>query len=454
MYNGFEVVFLAQKSSRESPDEIGKQTQAEFWGRPGEACERVLLVGVQLRDKTLGPAAQSLEELAQLVETAGGQAVGCTTQRRDAPDPAFYVGAGKVKELQSLQHALGADTVAFDDELTPAQRRSLEDSLGVKVVDRSQVILDIFAQRARSREGKLQVELAQLTYLLPRLTGFGTVLSRLGGGIGTRGPGETKLESDRRRIRKRIGELKKQIEQVRRHRALHRAGRREMLAPTVALVGYTNAGKSTLMNALADSQVAAEDRLFATLDPTVRKVRLPDGRPVLLSDTVGFIQRLPHELVAAFRATLEEVALADLLVHVVDSSHPRMAEQCQAVFEVLEDLGIAAKPVVTAFNKGDLAGDGGFPSGGLGELAGRVPHSVRISALKGQGLPELLAEIGHALPQRTVHASFFIPYASGASLSLIHERGRVLSEDFDDAGIRVCAEISEVLAGHLVRFRV
>ncbi|HLT58580.1 MAG TPA: GTPase HflX [Limnochordales bacterium] len=345
--------------------------------RSKERDERVLLIGVN----------GHLEELAELVRSAGGRVVGSVVQNLERPRAATYIGPGKAQEARALAWELDADLVVVDDELTPAQARNLEELLGVPVIDRTQLILDIFAQRARTKEGKLQVELAQLTYQLTRLAGHGAALSRLGGGIGTRGPGETQLETDRRRIRRRIAGIRKELEQVRRTRALQRAGRRRTGLPVIALVGYTNAGKSTLMNALTRAGVLAENRLFATLDPTVRRVTLAPGRDALLTDTVGFLRKLPHQLVAAFRATLEEVEEADVLLHVVDASQPDVHEQMEAVAAVLDELGVLGKPLVTAFNKLDAVAD---PER-IREWARRTPAAVAISARTGAGLDELRA---------------------------------------------------------------
>jgi len=343
--------------------------------RENQTAERVILIGVDDR----------LDELAELVRSAGGQVVGCVVQRLERPVPATYIGTGKAKEARALAFELDADLVVVDDELTPAQARNLEELLELPVIDRTQLILDIFAQRARTKEGKLQVELAQLTYQLTRLAGSGAALSRLGGGIGTRGPGETKLETDRRRIRRRIAMIRRQLEDVRRTRAVQRAGRRRTGLPVIALVGYTNAGKSTLMNALTRAGVLAENRLFATLDPTVRRLTLAPGRDALLIDTVGFLRKLPHQLVAAFRATLEEVQEADVLVHVVDASQPDAEEQMAAVEAVLDELGALGKPMVIALNKLDAVPD---PKG-VRELARNMPAAVAISAKTGVGLDRL-----------------------------------------------------------------
>lgn len=339
--------------------------------------ERVLLIGVDDR----------LDELAELVHSAGGQVVGSVVQRLDRPLAATYIGVGKAREAKALAWELGADLVVVDDELTPAQARNLEELLELPVVDRTQLILDIFAQRARTKEGKLQVELAQLTYQLTRLAGSGASLSRLGGGIGTRGPGETKLETDRRRIRNRIAMIRRELEEVRRTRAVQRAGRRRTGFPVIALVGYTNAGKSTLMNALTRAGVLAENRLFATLDPTIRRVTLAPGRDALLTDTVGFLRKLPHQLVAAFRATLEEVEEADILVHVVDASQPDAEERMEAVEAVLDEIGALGKPMVIAFNKLDAVPD----PAQVEQWALRTPASVAISAKTGAGLDRLRA---------------------------------------------------------------
>jgi len=394
------------------------------------------------------PIAESLDELANLAHSAGADEVGRVVQARKRPDPALYVGRGKIEEAAALLAATGATMVIFDDELSPAQARNLERELGVRVVDRTQLILDIFAQRARTKEARLQVELAQLRYLLPRLSGIGTTLSRLGGGIGTRGPGETKLEVDRRRIRTRIAELRRELEAVRRQRALQREGREGFLALTVALVGYTNAGKSTLFNRLTGAEVYADDRLFATLDPTIRHVSLPGGRRALLVDTVGFIRKLPHELVAAFRATLEEVVYADLLVHVVDVSRDDWYDQARAVYDVLDQIGAGDKPIVTALNKIDLA-PGEIVAGHLGRLA----RSVAISARTGEGLDQLLRAIEELAPEPVVRWRFTIPYTEGHVRSWIHTHGRVLKEEYAPAGVVLVAELARSLADRVRSFR-
>ncbi|MDP2950505.1 MAG: GTPase HflX [Chloroflexota bacterium] len=347
----------------------------------------------------------SLDELAQLTLTAGATVVGRSVQRLERPKPAHYIGRGKVSELASLRHRLGYTTVIFDDELSPSQQRNLEDALKVKILDRTALILDIFAQHAHTREGALQVELAQHEYLLPRLAGQWSHLERLEGAIGTRGPGETQLETDRRLIRNKIRHLKQQLEEVRRHRALYRRRRARQGVPVVSLVGYTNAGKSSLMRALSGADVLVGDKLFATLDPVTRRVVLPHGGAFLLTDTVGFIQKLPTQLVAAFRATLEELAEASLLQHVVDITHPDAAEQAQTVEDTLAELGLADKSCVTVLNKADLlSGPDGRPIEGL-ECLGEAreslrywrPDAVLTSAVKGWGVPELLGRIEAAL---------------------------------------------------------
>ncbi len=385
--------------------------RAESIARTGHATaepiERAYLVAVELkgRGNSRWTSQSSLEELAQLALTAGANVVGRSVQRLQRPTPAYYVGRGKVQELASLRHRLGYGTIIFDDELSPSQQRNLEDALQIKVLDRTALILDIFAQHARTREGALQVELAQHEYLLPRLAGQWTHLERLEGAIGTRGPGETQLETDRRLIRRRIQRLKRQLEEVRQQRALYRRRRARQGVAVASLVGYTNAGKSTLMRALSGADVLVEDKLFATLDPVTRRISLPQGGAFLLTDTVGFIQKLPTQLVAAFRATLEELSEASLLLHVVDITHPDAAEQAQTVEDTLADLGLADKPSITVFNKADLiCGPDGLPIEGLeslGEARASLrywrPDALLVSAVKGWGLTDLLGRIEAAL---------------------------------------------------------
>lgn len=394
-------------------------------------------------------AEESLDELAELLSSAGALAVARVVQRRNAPDPGLYVGQGKAEEVGELCKALDAGLVVFDDQLSPSQRRNLERIIGSRVIDRTQLILDIFAQRARTREGKLQVELAQLNYMLPRLSGLGTTLSRLGGGIGTRGPGESKLETDRRRIRARISHIREELEEVKRRRTEQRRGRRSSELPIAALVGYTNAGKSTLLNTLSGADVPAENRLFATLDPTIRRVELSSGRGMLLGDTVGFIRKLPHELVAAFRATLEEAADADLLIHTVDASNPHLAEQMRAVFLVLEELEIAGKPILTVLNKVDVVED----VAALQSLLAHIPESVAVSAKTGEGITELLTHIDRLLPAPMVIVEYLVPYSDGGVLSMLHEKGQVLELQYASDGIQVRAEVPRAVAQRLERYR-
>ena len=391
-----------------------------------------------------GNGGGALEELARLAETAGASVAGTIVQRRARPHPATFVGSGKVEAIRARVLETGADLVIFDDELSPAQQRNLERQLDTKVLDRTALVLDIFAQRARTREGYLQVELAQMTYLLPRLTGRGVVLSRLGGGIGTRGPGETKLEADRRRIRARITDLQRAIGAMRQHRRLQRQTREEAALPVVALIGYTNAGKSSLLNSLTDAHVMTADKLFATLDPTVRKALLPNHRPVLLVDTVGFIQKLPHDLVAAFRATLEEVVEADLLVHVVDGSHPRWAEQKTAVEQVLHDLGAEGTPQVYAVNKVDV-----ITSEVLRDIVAEVADAVPISALRQIGLLNLLRRISQRLPDPARRIRLVIPYADGRVLAQVYAHGRVLRREDGDHAMTVEVEVPSAVVERL-----
>lgn len=403
--------------------------------------ERAVLVGVQRSKDGYDP---HLEELTRLAETAGAVLAGKLVQHRAAPHPATFLGSGKIEELRQVCYETSADLVIVDHDLTPAQQRNLERALDLKVIDRPGIVLDIFARRARTHEGRLQVELAQMIYLLPRLTGRGVMLSRLGGGIGTRGPGETKLEVDRRRIRKRITDLRREMLEIGRTRSLQRQARKEAQLPVAALVGYTNAGKSTLLNALTGAGVFVEDKLFATLDPTVRKVTLPNGRPVLLVDTVGFIRNLPTQLVAAFRATLEEVTEADLLVHVIDAGHPDWQEQVEAVHEVLDELDAGDKPVIHAVNKTDL-----LPQTEARRILHQVGEGVAISALRRVGLLNLLRRISQRLPQPYVKVRLLVPYAHAGALSQIFSQGRVLSQDYSAEGISVVAELPRVQARQL-----
>lgn len=399
-----------------------------------EQTEKALLVGV---DRQQGwDIDQSLSELAQLAETAGAEVAGAVSQKRNRIDAAFYIGRGKVQDINLVRQELGANIIIFDDELSPAQQRNLEQVLGVKVIDRPGLILDIFAQRAQSHEGKLQVELAQLKYNLPRLGGQGLVLSRLGGGIGTRGPGETKLEVDRRRIRSRINDIELEIENLKKHRTLHREKRQAARISTTALVGYTNAGKSTLLNKLTAAGVLAEDKLFATLDPTTRRSKLPSGKEFLLTDTVGFIQKLPHQLIAAFRGTLEEVVQADLLLHVIDASHPEYEKHIEAVYQVLSELGAETKQVITVFNKIDKV-----DSQHTLERMLREPNAIAISAADGTNLEKLLNMIEDNLKATTIDTKLQIPYDNSGLLARLYDIATVKSVDYQAAGIIVSVSL-------------
>ncbi|ALD00563.1 GTP-binding protein [Actinomyces sp. oral taxon 414] len=397
-------------------------------------------------------AETSLAELAALAQTAGSEVLDAVIQRRDHPDPATYLGSGKARELAETVAAVGADTVIVDGELAPSQRRALEDVVNAKVVDRTAVILDIFAQHAKSREGKVQVELAQLEYLLPRLRGWGESMSRQAGGrvaggagIGARGPGETKIELDRRRIRRRMAKLRREISAMAPSREVKRGSRRRGPIPSVAIAGYTNAGKSSLMNRLTGADLMVQDALFATLDPTVRRAETSDGRLYTLTDTVGFVRNLPHELVEAFRSTLEEVAGADLVVHVVDAAHPDPLGQVAAVRTVLADIpGALEVPELIALNKADLA-DGVA----LAALRTRLPGAVAVSARTGRGLEELRGRIEEMLPRPDVAVDVVVPYSRGDLVARVHADGEIDSIDYGPEGTRVRARVDAPLAAEL-----
>jgi GTP-binding protein HflX len=406
------------------------------------AAERAILVGTDRPGGQIG-IDESMAELGRLADTAGLLVLERALQALRRPDPATFIGKGKVEEVAALRVAQRADVVVFDDPLTPAQQRNLTAALGCKVIDRSALILDIFAQHARSVEGKLQVELAQLEYLLPRLTRQWTHLSRLGGGVGTRGPGETQLEVDRRRVRERVGMLKQRLAQVERTRLLHRSERSSAPCATVSLVGYTNAGKSTLMRRLTGADVLVGDRLFATLDPTVRRMRLPGGLPTLVADTVGFIHKLPHQVVEAFKSTLEQVAVADVLVHVVDLSHSGWREHVQVVRVVLDELGAGAIPVRFAYNKVDVAPPALHPT------PTERTQGDMISAARGDGIAELLAHVEELLSVGLTRIEWEVPVDRGDVIAAIQRAGRVVETALVDGKLRVTALVPAKLAGQL-----
>ncbi len=414
--------------------------------------------------KPLWSIEDALEELARLAETAGIEVVGAVTQKMSRPEPGSYVGRGKLAEIRELKDDLGYDLVIADEELTPNQQRGLEEALGVKVLDRTALILDIFAQRAQTREGRLQVEVALLEYRLPRMTRMWTHLSRqtggsgsgggggaagTGGGVGLRGPGETQIEIDRRRARDRIATLKTDLRKVHDQRELYRERRRGHEVPIVAIVGYTNAGKSTLLNALTDADKLAEDKLFATLDPTTRRVRLPSGRDILVTDTVGFINNLPTTLVAAFRSTLEEINEADIVLHVLDITHANAAEQSQATLQILDELGVSDRPTITALNKIDLFDDGVVPAELAQDL--ELPEDfLPISAETRVGFDALLARIELILDRELVPVSVTVPYAQNALVDLFRREGRVEGVDYNEYGTAISGQLPPRL---LARFR-
>ena len=406
--------------------------------------------GLQVRDTQ--DADTSLRELAALAQTAGSEVLDALIQRRDHPDPATYLGSGKARELAEVVAAAGADTVIVDGELAPSQRRALEDVVGVKVVDRTALILDIFAQHAKSREGKAQVELAQLEYLLPRLRGWGESMSRQAGGrvaagqgIGSRGPGETKIELDRRRIRQRMARLRREIQAMAPSRETKRGSRRRGAIPSVAIAGYTNAGKSSLMNRLTEAGIMVEDALFATLDPTVRRAETSEGRTYTLTDTVGFVRNLPHELIEAFRSTLEEVAGADLVLHVVDAAHPDPLSQVAAVRTVLSEIpGALDVPELIVLNKTDLA-----DAVTLAALRTGLPGAVAVSARTGEGIEELCARIEQMLPHPQVSIDVVVPYSRGDLVSRVHAEGEIDTVDYVETGTHVVARVGAALAAEI-----
>lgn len=405
-----------------------------------EIKEKFILVGVETGKDRME---ESLTELEELLETAGGETVGRVIQNLESINKATYVGKGKVDEIRELAEELGADGIVCDDELSPAQLSNLKDELDIKVLDRTLVILDIFAAHAQTSEGKLQVELAQLKYRSSRLTGLGKNLSRLGGGIGTRGPGESKLESDRRAIRERVSQLRSEIEKVESSRETLRKHRMSDGIPVIAIVGYTNAGKSTFLNKITDAGILAEDKLFATLDPTTRNLKIPDGEEVLFTDTVGFISKLPHNLVDAFKSTLEEAKYADLILHVADASNPEVDEQMKVVYRTLEELKVTGKPVITFLNKQDKLEKERI----IKDI--KADAVVKGSAKTGEGIDELLSKITEILREGKVLIDTVLSYADTSKISVIRKKGQLLSEEYEGEGIKVKAYVPKAVAGQL-----
>lgn len=408
-----------------------------------EEKERLILVGVSAASGGYDDTEQSLSELSELIKTAGAEEAGRVIQRREMIHPATYVGKGKIEEIKELLWEMDASGIVCDDELSPAQMANLAEALDTKVMDRTLVILDIFAGRAATREGKIQVELAQLKYRQTQLTGAGKAMSRLGGGIGTRGPGEKKLEMDRRLIKDRIAQLNRELKDVKRHRELTREQRVKNHMPVVSIVGYTNAGKSTLLNKLTGAEVFEEDALFATLDPTTRNLRLTGGQEILLTDTVGFIRKLPHHLIDAFKSTLEEARYADVILHVVDASNPQMDEQMHVVYETLKSLGVMDKPVVTAFNKMDRLEE----TVNVRDL--RADRVVPISAKTGEGLSGLLEAVTDILRGQGIYIERVFGYRENAGLQLIRKYGEIFEEEYKEDGVHVKACVPKEIYGRV-----
>jgi len=403
--------------------------------------EKVILVGVS--ETSGADAEESLHELYELAKTAGAETVGRVIQTREYEHPTTYVGSGKLEEIKNLIEATGATGIICDDELTPSQMNNMSKILDTKVMDRTVLILDIFAGRAKTQEGKIQVELAQLRYSLTRLAGYGKSMSRLGGGIGTRGPGETKLESDRRVVKNRISKLKAELKEIVKHRTVTRARRERSNIPVLAIVGYTNAGKSTLLNSLTDSEVLSEDKLFATLDPTTRKYEINSGEEVLLTDTVGFIDKLPHHLIEAFKSTLEEAKYSDIIVHVVDAYDPEAYSKMDVVYDTLHSLDVEGRPVITLFNKCDVAG----LNHGYKDI--RAYKSINISARTGLGIDEFNKAIEDILAERKVEIKRTFPFTEAGKIQLIRKTGKLLIEDYREDGIYVEAYVPRETAGRL-----
>ena len=406
-----------------------------------EEQERVILVGVQTREGD--DTKDSLDELKDLVKTAGAETVGMMIQSREAIHPGYYVGTGKLEEIRMMAAAYDATGIVCDDELTPSQMNNLERELELKIMDRTMVILDIFAARARTSEGKIQVELAQLRYRASRLTGLGTSMSRLGGGIGTRGPGEKKLEMDRRLIKVRISQLKRDLEQVKRHRELLREGRSRENIMTAAIVGYTNAGKSTLLNTLTNADVLEEDKLFATLDPTTRVLKLPGKQRLYLTDTVGFIRKLPHHLIEAFKSTLEEAKYADFIIHVVDASNPQRDEQMYVVYETLKELGVQDKKIVTLFNKQDKVEEPEI----LRDF--RADYVLKTAVKTGQGLEELKEVLEKVITEDQIYLERVLGYQEAGQIQIIRKYGQLLSEEYTPEGIEIKARVPRNIYGKI-----
>lgn len=404
-----------------------------------EIEEKVILVGVSEQDGD--DAEDSVAELAELVKTAGATVVGTMIQKRELIHPGTYIGSGKVAELKLLVEELGATGIVCDDELSPAQLRNLEDMLDTKVMDRTLIILDIFAARATTSEGKIQVELAQLKYRLSRLTGLGRSMSRLGGGIGTRGPGEKKLEIDRRLIKDRIAQLNRELKEVRQHRDITRAQREKNQMPVAAIVGYTNAGKSTLINTLTNAGVLEEDKLFATLDPTTRVLELSGQQQILVTDTVGFIRKLPHHLIEAFKSTLEEAKYADIIIHVVDASNPQKEKQMHVVYETLKDLGVKDQPILTLFNKQDRIENPEI----LKDM--KADKTLKVSAKTGQGLDDLKDELEKILRARSILLERVFPYEKAGLIQIVRAKGQLLEEEYRGDGIYVKAFVPAEIYG-------